>query len=112
MDTAQPLVEQVALVTGAGRGIGAAIARKLSQLGATTVLCGRTKSSLDLTAETITNAGGATEVLDMQLLHAIVTKKLFDTAYDLSISPAVLRTWVPMSASRGHSICECECSPR
>ena len=36
MDTGQPLVGQVAVVTGAGRGIGAAIARKLAQLGATT----------------------------------------------------------------------------
>ena len=35
MDTGQPLVGQVAVVTGAGRGIGAAIARKLAQLGAT-----------------------------------------------------------------------------
>ena len=35
MDTGQPLAGQVAVVTGAGRGIGAAIARKLAQLGAT-----------------------------------------------------------------------------
>ena len=50
MDTVQPLSGQVAVVTGAGRGIGAAIARKLASLGATAVLCGRTKETLDTSA--------------------------------------------------------------
>ena len=63
MDTGQPLAGQVAVVTGAGRGIGAAIARKLAELGATAVLCGRTQSTLDATAQAILNAGGKTEVI-------------------------------------------------
>lgn len=63
MDTGQPLVGQVAVVTGAGRGIGAAIARNLAKLGATVVLCGRTQSALDSTAQAIANAGGKTEVI-------------------------------------------------
>jgi len=33
---------KIALVTGGGRGIGAAIALRLAGLGATTVVCGRT----------------------------------------------------------------------
>jgi 3-oxoacyl-[acyl-carrier protein] reductase len=41
---------QVAVVTGAGRGIGAAIARKLALLGASVVLCGRTLKPLEQTA--------------------------------------------------------------
>lgn len=49
---------QAALVTGAGRGIGAAIARKLADLGAAVVLCGRTRASLDATASVITGGGG------------------------------------------------------
>jgi 3-oxoacyl-[acyl-carrier protein] reductase len=73
MDTGQPLAGQVAVVTGAGRGIGAAIARKLAKLGATTVLCGRTKSTLDATAQAILAAGGKTEVIpcDVTVLHQV-----------------------------------------
>ena len=71
MDTGQPLTGQVAVVTGAGRGIGAAIARKLAQLGAATVLCGRTQATLDSTAQTILEAGGKAEVIpcDVTILH-------------------------------------------
>lgn len=73
MDTTPPLSGQVAVVTGAGRGIGAAIARQLAGLGATAVLCGRTKSTLDETARTILDAGGKTEVIpcDVTVLHQL-----------------------------------------
>ncbi len=73
MDTAQTLIGQVAVVTGAGRGIGAAIARKLASLGAATVLCGRTKATLDSTAEAILAAGGKAEVIpcDVTELHQL-----------------------------------------
>jgi 3-oxoacyl-[acyl-carrier protein] reductase len=73
MDTGQPLAGQVAVVTGAGRGIGAAIARKLAKLGATAVLCGRTQSTLDDTAQAIVDTGGKTEVIscDVTVLHQL-----------------------------------------
>jgi 3-oxoacyl-[acyl-carrier protein] reductase len=73
MDTAQPLAGQVAVVTGAGRGIGAAIARKLAHLGATAVLCGRTQSTLQATAQAILDDGGKTEVIpcDVTVLHQL-----------------------------------------
>jgi NAD(P)-dependent dehydrogenase (short-subunit alcohol dehydrogenase family) len=63
MDTGQPLAGQVAVVTGAGRGIGGAIAHTLARLGATSVLCGRTQSALDSTAQAIANTGGKAEVI-------------------------------------------------
>ncbi|MGC1372803.1 MAG: SDR family oxidoreductase [Candidatus Sulfotelmatobacter sp.] len=63
MNSKPNLSEQVAVVTGAGRGIGAAIASALSNLGATTVLCGRTRSALDSTAQAIEQAGGRAEVI-------------------------------------------------
>jgi len=70
-ETVHPLAGQVAVVTGAGRGIGAAIARKLAKLGATAVLCGRTQATLDSTARSILDAGGKTEVIpcDVTILH-------------------------------------------
>src|SRR5213080_2699128 len=58
-----PLHEQVAVVTGAGRGIGAAIARKLAALGAVVILCGRKRDPLESTAAEIRRDGWQSEVL-------------------------------------------------
>lgn len=73
MDTGQPLLGQVAVITGAGRGIGAAIACKLAALGANAVLCGRTQATLDATARTILDRGGKAEVIpcDVTVLHQL-----------------------------------------
>ncbi len=57
------LAGQVAVVTGAGRGIGAAIAKELSSLGATAVLCGRGRAGLESVARAITEVGGKAEVV-------------------------------------------------
>ncbi len=62
-DVAHPLAGQVAVITGAGRGIGAAIARALAGLGAAAVLCGRTPAALDSTARAITQVGERAEAL-------------------------------------------------
>ena len=42
MNKSDDLAGQVAVVTGAGRGIGARYRERLASLGATAVLCGRT----------------------------------------------------------------------
>ena len=60
---ATPLAGQVAVITGAGRGIGAAIARELSSLDAITVLCGRSRDALESSAHAIAHAGGRAEVV-------------------------------------------------
>jgi 3-oxoacyl-[acyl-carrier protein] reductase len=54
---------QVAVVTGAGRGIGAAIARKLASMGASVVLCGRSLEPLQTTATAISGASGRAEAV-------------------------------------------------
>ena len=52
------LPSKVALITGAGRGIGRATAELLAQEGAKVVLCSRTKHQLAETLSAITSAGG------------------------------------------------------
>lgn len=57
------LYQKVAVVTGGGRGIGAGIARKLAQLGASVVICGRERSRLDETCAQIRSAGAQCEAM-------------------------------------------------
>jgi len=54
---------QAAVVTGGGRGIGAAIARRLASMGATTVISGRHLDQLRNTAQAIAAQGGRCEPL-------------------------------------------------
>ena len=68
---------QIALVTGAGRGIGATIARYLAEAGAEVVLLSRTLSELQTVAQQIAEAGGRSsirqcDVIDSKALRAII----------------------------------------
>jgi 3-oxoacyl-[acyl-carrier protein] reductase len=63
MDHTLALAGKVAVVTGAGRGMGSAIAQSLARLGAAVVLCGRTRASLESTAKAVAEAGGMAEVV-------------------------------------------------
>lgn len=58
MTAEQPLAGQVALVTGAGRGIGRALAMGFAQAGAHVVCAARTASQIAATAESIRAEGG------------------------------------------------------
>jgi NAD(P)-dependent dehydrogenase (short-subunit alcohol dehydrogenase family) len=67
------LKERVAIVTGAGQGIGEAIAAAYAQAGAKVIITGRTQSKLDDAADKIRAAGGevvALEALSGNRAHA------------------------------------------
>ena len=63
----QPLHRQIAVVTGAGRGIGAAITIRLAALGASVVLCGRSRSPLDAVAQAVSSAGHHADVFECDI---------------------------------------------
>lgn len=63
----KPLDGQVALVTGASRGIGAATAIELARLGAHVILTARTQGGLEETDDAIRAAGGAATLLPLDL---------------------------------------------
>jgi len=74
-----PLRNQLALVTGAGRGIGAAIAIRLADLGAHTVLCGRTRGPLQQTDSAIKTAGNQASIVECDVSDLSSVQALAET---------------------------------
>jgi len=72
---------QVAIVTGSGRGLGAATARLLAEMGAAVVVTSRTQAEIDAVAQSITGAGGraiavAGDVSDLAQVEEVVESAL------------------------------------
>ena len=63
----KPLGGNIALVTGASRGIGAATAIELARLGAHVVITARTQGGLEETDDAIRAAGGSATLLPLDL---------------------------------------------
>ncbi len=65
--TDRPLADQIALVTGASRGIGAATAIALGAAGAHVILTARTAGGLEEVEQAIHDAGGTATIAPMDL---------------------------------------------
>ena len=70
MDENQPLNGKAALITGASRGIGFAIARMLGRLGAKVCLCGRDAAKLELARSGLEREGSSAIALPANLTQA------------------------------------------
>lgn len=73
-----PMQDKVVWVTGAGTGIGAAVAKHLASLGAVVVLTGRRVELLKQVADSISEAGGIAWVRSGDLSRAATSKKIVD----------------------------------
>lgn len=76
------LDDKVAIVTGAGRGLGAATALAFAEAGADVVIAARTKSQLDEVAEQIAATGRRAHVVVADLAHPESTTELAATAVE------------------------------
>ncbi len=68
--TDKPLSNQLALVTGASRGIGAATAKALAAAGAHVILTARSATALEEVEEAIHAAGGSATIAPLDLTEA------------------------------------------
>jgi citronellol/citronellal dehydrogenase len=69
---------QIAVVSGAGTGLGRATALELARLGATVVGCGRREEPLAETVSLIEEAGGTGEKVAMDIRDEDAVESLFD----------------------------------
>jgi len=75
--TEPDLAGRVAVVTGAGRGIGRAVALALGRAGACVVAAARTQEEIDATAKAICDAGGEAEAVAVDVADAASVRALF-----------------------------------
>ncbi|MCG7607668.1 MULTISPECIES: SDR family oxidoreductase [Mycobacterium] len=76
------LDDKVAVVTGAGRGLGAATALAFAEAGADVVIAARTQAQLDAVAEQIAAVGRQAHVVAADLAHPEATAELAAAAVD------------------------------
>ncbi|BBZ31859.1 SDR family oxidoreductase [Mycolicibacterium confluentis] len=76
------LDNQVAVVTGAGRGLGAAIAVAFAEVGADVVVASRTQAELDTVADQIRALGRRAHVVVGDLAHPEATAALAEAAVE------------------------------
>src|SRR5215475_570193 len=69
---------QVAIVSGAGRGIGLAIAKTLAEAGAAVALVARTEADINMAASTIQRAGGRAIPFAADVTHITDIREVVD----------------------------------
>ncbi|HEX5530386.1 MAG TPA: SDR family NAD(P)-dependent oxidoreductase, partial [Methylomirabilota bacterium] len=100
------LAGQVAVVTGAGRGIGRAIAGALAREGAAVALAARSGSELDGVAREIRQAGGQALVVPSDVrqeasVEALVRRALAEwRQVDVLVNAAGVATFAPVTDSK------------
>jgi NAD(P)-dependent dehydrogenase (short-subunit alcohol dehydrogenase family) len=100
------LAGQVAVVTGAGRGIGRAIASALAREGAPVVLAARSGPELDGVAREIEQAGGRalavpTDVRQEASVEALIRRALAEwRQVDVLVNAAGVATFAPVTDSK------------
>ncbi len=104
---------KVALVTGASRGIGRAIAVALGGEGATVVLSGRSECDLKTTGQQVIGAGGAAEVVTAELadeasIHALVgAVRQRYRRLDILVNNAGITHSAPLAETRTEDLDRC-----
>src|SRR5579875_1414200 len=76
------LDDKVAVITGAGRGLGAAIALAFADVGADVVIASRTQSQLEAVAEKVRACGRRAHVVAADLAHPEATAELAGQAVE------------------------------
>ena len=76
MDEYRPLNGQVAVITGASRGIGEAVARRLSTMGAAVVATARNPDSLSRVAQSIRENGSQCEAVPCDVANLAQVESL------------------------------------
>jgi len=80
--TAQRLTDRIALITGASRGIGRAVAEKFAQEGAHVLLIARTGEALEAVDDAIKSLGGTATLIPLNLAHGPKIDALGPTLYE------------------------------
>jgi len=81
VERAAPLAGKIALVTGASRGLGAAVATRFAREGAHLVLAARTVGGLEETDDAVRAVGGAATLVPLDLRDSIKIDELAAALY-------------------------------